>query len=166
MLRENIDIIHCHSTSSILAQECLLHGRTMGYKCVFTDHSLFALADMACIHVNKLCKFFLSDIDHIISVSHASKESISLRAQIDPHQISVIPNAVDCHRFKPNPSKRYPLNSINIVFLARLTFRKGVDLLLDVIPIICEKFPNVYFIVGGDGPKKPTLEKVIKEKNL
>lgn len=136
----------------------------MGYKCIYTDHSLFGLGDIACIHVNKLIKFFLYDIDHIISVSHASKEGITLRAQVDPNIISVIPNAVDFHRFKPNPSKRYPLNSINIVFIARLIFRKGVDLLLDVMPIICETFPNVYFIIGGDGPKRSILEIVIKEK--
>ena len=62
----------------------------------------------------------------------------------------MIPNAVDCERFTPDPSKRWPLNTINIVVMSRLTFRKGsmlyfkhllgVDLLADVIPMVCEKF--------------------------
>jgi phosphatidylinositol N-acetylglucosaminyltransferase subunit A len=112
-----------------------MHAKTMGYKTVFTDHSLFGFNDAACFHVNKMLKFFLSDIDHAISVSHISKENLSMRASLNPQLISVIPNAVDCSRFKPDPSKRYPLNTINIVVVSRLTFRKGIDLLIDV-PII------------------------------
>ncbi len=134
----------------------------MGYKTVYTDHSLFGFSDVACVHVNKLIKFFLSDIDQAICVSHTSKENLTLRASMNPYDISVIPNAVDCTRFKPDPSKRFPLNTINIVYMARLTFRKGTDFLIDVIPAICKKFPEVHFIIGGDGPKRKALENVIK----
>jgi phosphatidylinositol glycan class A protein len=113
----------------------------MGYKTVYTDHSLFGFNDAACIHVNKLLKFFLSDIDAAISVSHTSKENLTLRACLNPYKISVIPNAVDCSRFMPDPSKRFPRNTINIVYIARLTFRKGTDLLINIIPTVCAKFP-------------------------
>jgi len=138
----------------------------MGYRTVYTDHSLFGFSDAACIHVNKILKFFLSDIDHAISVSHTSKENLTLRASINPYNISVIPNAVDCSRFKPDPSKRFPLNTINIVCVSRLTFRKGTDLLIAVIPIICKKFPEVYFIIGGAGPKKKGLEDLVLKHGL
>jgi glycosyltransferase involved in cell wall biosynthesis len=37
---------------------------------------------------------------------------------------------------------------INIVILSRLVYRKGVDLVVEVIPEICKRFPNVYFIIG------------------
>ncbi|KAL4471785.1 hypothetical protein ABPG72_008803 [Tetrahymena utriculariae] len=166
LIRENIQIIHSHQTTSVLGLESILHSRTMGYKTVFTDHSLFGFSDAACIHVNKLLKFFLSDIDHAISVSHTSKENLTLRASFNPYDISVIPNAVDCSRFKPDPSKRYPLNTINIVCIQRLTFRKGVDLLIDVIPLVCKKFPEVHFIIGGDGPKRKPLEEMIQRCGL
>lgn len=72
----------------------------------------------------------------------------------------------DCSRFTPDPSKRYPLNTINIVVLSRLTFRKGIDLLIDVIPEVCSKFPEVYFIIAGDGPKRKVLEYMIEKNNL
>ncbi|EGR34242.1 hypothetical protein IMG5_019260 [Ichthyophthirius multifiliis] len=166
LIREKIQIVHAHQTTSILGQECILHSRTMGYKTVFTDHSLFGFSDAACIHVNKLMKLFLSDIDHAISVSHTSKENLTLRASFNPSMISVIPNSVDCSRFKPDPSKRYPLNTINVVCIQRLTFRKGVDLLISIIPEICKKVPEIYFIIGGDGPKRGPLEEMIKRENL
>lgn len=50
--------------------------------------------------------------------------------------------------------------------LSRLTFRKGIDLLVDVIPEICFKFPEAYFIVAGDGPKRKVLEYMIEKNNL
>lgn len=42
----------------------------MGLKTVFTDHSLFGFADPGSILGNKLLKFTLSDIGHVICVSH------------------------------------------------------------------------------------------------
>ena len=42
----------------------------------------------------------------------------------------------------------YVRAGINIVILSRLVYRKGIDLVIDVIPEICKRFPNVYFIIG------------------
>ena len=47
-----------------------------------------------------------------------------------------------------------------------MTFRKGTDLLVDVIPLVCKKFPEVYFILAGDGPKRPLLEAMVDKHNL
>ena len=55
---------------------------------------------------------------------------------------------------------------INIVVICRLTFRKGVDLLVDVIPVILQKYSNVHFIIGGDGPKKIVLQEMIEKYNI
>ena len=51
----------------------------MGLKAIYTDHSLFEFGDLASIHLNKLLKTILSDIDHCIAVSYTSKENLSLR---------------------------------------------------------------------------------------
>ncbi|CAD8138046.1 unnamed protein product [Paramecium pentaurelia] len=166
LLREEIHVVHSHAATSYLGGELLLHAKSMGFKTVFTDHSLFAFNDASSFHVNKILKYILCEIDHSISVSHVSKENLSMRASLDPRNISVIPNAVDCSRFTPNPQKRYPLNTINIVVICRMTFRKGVDLLVDVLQIICKQHPEVYFIIGGDGPKKRILEETIQRYNL
>lgn len=164
LIREKIEILHAHQATSCLGLESMMHAKTMGYKVVYTDHSLFGFSDAACIHINKVLKFILSDIDHAICVSHTNKENLVLRAKIDPYKISVVPNAVDAHRFTPDPSARYPLNTINIVVVSRLTYRKGTDLLIDVIPAIAAMFPEVHFIIGGGGPKRQLLEE-IKEKH-
>jgi phosphatidylinositol glycan class A protein len=85
---------------------------------------------------------------------------------MDPAHISSIPNAVDTNLFLPDPSKRWPKNTINIVVLSRLTFRKGTDFLIDILPNICKKYPEVHFIVGGDGPKLANLIHIIEKNGL
>lgn len=91
----------------------------MGLKTVFTDHSLFGFADAGSILANKMLKFTLSDVDHVICVSHTwcaslrsvidgSKENTVLRAALDPHMVSVIPNAVITDNFRPAPYRMTP----------------------------------------------------------
>ncbi|KAJ9165244.1 Glycosyltransferase family 4 protein [Coniochaeta hoffmannii] len=110
VLRERIEIVHGHASLSSLCHEAILHGRTMGLRTVFTDHSLFGFADAASILTNKLLKFTLSDVDHVICVSHTCKENTVLRASLDPLMVSVIPNAVVAENFRPlayaPPSKK------------------------------------------------------------
>jgi phosphatidylinositol glycan class A protein len=41
MIREHIQIVHCHQAFSSISHEAILHAKTMGLKVIFTDHSLF-----------------------------------------------------------------------------------------------------------------------------
>jgi phosphatidylinositol glycan class A protein len=160
LIREQIQMVHGHQSISSLTNECLFYARSMGYKVCYTDHSLFGFADIASIHVNKLLTATLSDVDNVIAVSNTCRENLVLRACLHPSIVYTIPNAVDATKFLPDPSKRYPTNTINVVLLSRLVYRKGIDLLVKVIPIVCSKYSNVHFIIGGDGPKKLLLEEM------
>lgn len=160
LLRERISIVHGHQSVSTLTHECILYARTMGYRVCYTDHSLFGFADLASIQINQMLQTTLSDVDHVICVSNTCRENLVLRARLHPSFVSTIPNAVDATKFLPDPSLRFPVHSINIVVLSRLVYRKGIDLLVDVIPKVCARVPNAHFIVGGDGPKLLQLEEM------
>ena len=41
-----------------------------------------------------------------------------------------------------------------------------MDLLVDVIPAVIHKYPNVRFILGGDGPKMNLLQEMIDKYNI
>jgi phosphatidylinositol glycan class A protein len=166
LLRERISIVHGHQSVSPLTHECILYARTMGYHTCYTDHSLFGFADLASININKIIQTTLSDIDHVICVSNTCRENLVLRAKIHPALVSTIPNAVDTTKFLPNPARRYPSNTINVVVLSRLVYRKGIDLLVQVIPMICSQVSNVHFIIGGDGPKLLLLEEMRERYQL
>ena len=113
-----------------------------------------------------MLKWKLAHINACITVSHCNKENLALRAFVPPEKIYVIPNAVDTTKFTPNPSLRSPVNTVNIVCICRLTFRKGVDLMVMIIPEIIRKYPNVHFIIGGDGPKMSILLELREKYNI
>ncbi|KAK4022056.1 hypothetical protein OUZ56_007543 [Daphnia magna] len=183
-IRECIEIVHGHSAFSTLAHEGILIARLLGLKAVFTDHSLNGFADVSAILTNKLLEITLSGINHCICVSHTGKENTVLRAKVPANHVSVIPNATDTTLFKPDVSRR-DKDKITIVALSRLVYRKGIDLLASVIPIICKKYPKVisrssrlllfgimqivyqvHFLIGGDGPKRIVLEQVREKEAL
>ena len=141
-IRERITLVHGHQAFSTLCHEAIMHARTMGYKVVFTDHSLYGFADIGSIHMNKVLQFTLADVDHAICVSHTSKENTVLRSGLAPEKVFVIPNAVDAAMFTPADEK-LNYDEIIIVVISRLVYRKGADLLVEVIPEVCNLFPNV-----------------------
>ncbi|GAB1208580.1 Phosphatidylinositol N-acetylglucosaminyltransferase gpi3 subunit [Aspergillus pseudonomiae] len=188
VIREQIQIVHGHASLSSFCHEAILHARTMGLRTVFTDHSLFGFADAGSILTNKLLKFTLSDVDHVICVSHTwpmaqelnsenylltlrhSKENTVLRASLDPLMVSVIPNAVVAENFRPlehegPPRPIGPNDIITIVVISRLFYNKGTDLLIATIPRILSSHPNVRFIIAGSGPKAIDLEQML-ERNV
>ncbi|KAK2751133.1 Phosphatidylinositol N-acetylglucosaminyltransferase gpi3 subunit [Myotisia sp. PD_48] len=185
MIREQIEIVHGHASLSCFCHEAILHARTMGLRTVFTDHSLFGFADATSILTNKLLKFTLSDVDHVICVSHTCKENTVLRASLDPLMVSVIPNALVAENFQPRshvgtaidsvsrglshpgppPRLLGPDEIITIVVISRLFYNKGTDLLIAAIPRILALNPNVRFIIAGSGPKAIDLEQML-ERNV
>ncbi|XP_014496465.1 phosphatidylinositol N-acetylglucosaminyltransferase subunit A isoform X3 [Vigna radiata var. radiata] len=141
LIRERITVVHGHQAFSTFCHEALMHARTMGYK------------------------FTLADVSQAICVSHTSKENTVLRSGLPPEKVFVVPNAVDTAIFKPAVN-RPSGPEIVIVVISRLVYRKGVDLLVEVIPEVCRLHPNVRFIIGGDGPKRVRLEEMREKHSL
>ncbi|KAK5164570.1 Phosphatidylinositol N-acetylglucosaminyltransferase GPI3 subunit [Saxophila tyrrhenica] len=184
-IREQIEIVHGHASLSNLCHEGILHARTMSLHTVFTDHSLFGFSDAASIMANKLLKFSMSDVDHVICVSHTCKENTTLRASLNPLAVSVIPNAVvpssfqplQPHEFKlshhasdkgallpPPPDPSHPVgpgDPITIIVISRLFYNKGTDLLISALPLLLERHENLRFIIAGSGPKAIDMEQTL-----
>ena len=168
VIKDKIDIVHFHQGTSVTSLECVLHSRTLGLRLVYTDHSLFGFGDLAEVNINKVLRSVFSDVDQTISVSNIARDNLILRAMFNPYKTNVIPNGVDFTKFKPDKELQKKKNSkdITIISVSRQAYRKGTDLLIEVIPEVCKLFPNVKFVIGGDGPKKPLLENMIETSNL
>ncbi|XP_017562094.2 phosphatidylinositol N-acetylglucosaminyltransferase subunit A [Pygocentrus nattereri] len=164
-VRERVTVVHAHSSFSAMAHDALFHAKTMGLNTVFTDHSLFGFADLSSVLTNKLLTVSLCDTNHIVCVSYTSKENTVLRAALDPDIVSVIPNAVDPSDFTPDPGRRDD-SKITIVVVSRLVYRKGIDLLGGIIPELCANHSDLFFIIGGEGPKRIVLEEVREKYQL
>ncbi len=50
--------------------------------------------------------------------------------------------------------------------MSRLVYRKGTDLLVGILPELCAKYPELQFIIAGDGPKMILLEEITEQYKL
>ncbi len=69
--------------------------------------------------------------------------------RMDASRIDVIPNAVDTDRFRPVENTSANL-AARIVYTGRITFEKGADTLVAVIPPLLNQFPDLTFLMVGD----------------
>ncbi|CAH8605169.1 unnamed protein product [Dicrocoelium dendriticum] len=106
LIREQVELVHGHSSFSLLSHETVIHAQSLGIHTVVTDHSLFGFADLSSVTMNKIVEGVLSAVDYVICVSHICKENSVLRNQLDPERVYVIPNALDTTVFTPDPSCR------------------------------------------------------------
>jgi len=53
-----------------------------------------------------------------------------------------------------------------LLTLGRIVERKGVDKVIECLPLVIKKIPNVVYIVVGDGPYRVTIEKMVCNLNL
>lgn len=171
-IREAIDIVHSHQATSTLAHEAIAYAAELGIASVYTDHSLFGVDDdLASVILNRVLKSSLSTVGAVICVSHTCRENLILRANMDPTLVHAVPNAIDASKFQPDVQlvqSRLSMTQerVKIVVISRLVYRKGVDLLVGIIPRICKEHSNVDFIIGGDGSKKLALEEMVERERL
>lgn len=87
-------------------------------------------------------------------------------------EIDIIPHGVDIQRFTPQISneidlkKKLGIQGPIILSVQRLHSRKGLNYLIDAIPIVLEKIPSTQFIIVGKGPEKTNLENKIKNLGI
>ncbi|SMC26300.1 Glycosyltransferase involved in cell wall bisynthesis [Desulfacinum hydrothermale DSM 13146] len=93
-----------------------------------------------------------------------------------PQRVHVIPNGVDTGRFRPLPQEEarrgldLPVQGPVLLTVGALVRRKGIHRVLDVLPRLCRRYPDlVYVVVGGgsvEGDMSRELHRMIGERNL
>lgn len=130
-------------------------------------HGIEAWRPRRSVFVNRLVR----KVDYVIAVSETTKERFVAWSGFSAEQVVVIPNCVDSHRFHPMPKnpklvKRYGLDGRKVLMtLARLDSReryKGVDQILEIMPMLVEKAPDLVYLVVGDGDDRDRLAQKAK----
>lgn len=165
------DVLHIHfgETHLILAT-ILLKNK---FPVICTLHSLYARDEKMLEYVNlsrcvyrKILSFIenhviLKNLPNIIVVTPPMKELIVNKTNA---KIYTIPNGADPTE-APDVvplSIEYP----SILYVGRLTKRKGVDILLRAIPIVKKSIPNIMTYIMGDGPQEKELKELVVELNI
>ena len=94
----------------------------------------------------------LQAADHVVAVSHYTKELLHRRYAIPRHKISVVHNGIPSHK-KPTLFDIQELKKHHkiVLFMGRMTMQKGPDYFVKLAKAVSEKDKNVRFIMVGSG---------------
>jgi len=106
-------------------------------------------------HVNQsifeIEKLGMEAADHVIAVSHYTRELILSQYGINPGKVSVVHNAVSrrqagkVYHVPQSPKKK------TVLFLGRVTSQKGPEYFVEAAARVLEKMPEVTFVMAGAG---------------
>ena len=157
-----VDILHSHhrlvNFVGILLKKLLSIPHLITFHVIKDDHKL----------LHKLWKK-----EAIVVPSQASKEHIVRNYQLDEKRVKVIHNAispdfdVDAAQAKILEGKMFnKADDFYVGYIGRLSKEKGVDVLLDSIPLVQTECPEVEFRIFGDGEERAVLEKRCRDNGL
>jgi len=134
-----------------------LHGLDITYK-----HPLFRLVVPAAVRRAEV----------VFCISQAAAD-IAVSAGVAASKIQVIPLAVTDKMYTKDsqPDLRSKLglagNTKTLLTVGRLVKRKGVAWFVDkVMPELARRYPELVYVVIGDGSDRPDIEAAIKRQNL
>ncbi len=122
--------------------------------------------------VFRFLKYFAT---RYLANSHATKDSISRYEDIDPDKISVIYNGLDMKRFdiindddRREARKNLGIGESQILvgMVSHMRKDKNFELFLDAAAIVRKSYPETRFIILGEGPYRPNIERRIEELEL
>ncbi len=114
-----------------------------------------------------MANMIASHVDAVVAVSRLSAQRFARWASIPDDRIFVLGNCVDLDHFTPMQrderlAARYGLTGHRVIMtLGRLAEReryKGFDEVLDVLPLLVRKIPDIKYLIVGDGGDRPRLE--------
>ena len=103
----------------------------------------------------------LKNASKILVVNENTEKIMHTYYDVPFEKIEVIPNGVDLQFFKS--SKKLPKK---IIFSGVMYHHRGLDILLESLPNVIQKFSDVNVVLLGDGPEIEKLQRIVKEKHL
>lgn len=162
--KEDFDLIHAHwivpqGLMVIIAR--FLSGRKVSVVCTSHGGDLFALQGMC---FKKLKQRVIQSCDVLAVVSSAMKQTV-VDMGISDQRVKVMPMGVDLKNlFIPDPAVKRSSNEI--LFVGRLVEKKGLHVLVEAMPEILAKFPEVRLTVAGAGPMEKRIKKRVADLGL
>ncbi|MFW6244774.1 MAG: glycosyltransferase family 4 protein [Fibrobacterota bacterium] len=100
----------------------------------------------------------------VISVSGFLADELQRIYGVPHWKIHVVPNGVAYSDFdgllEPGPVKaRYGIDPLDPIIMAagRVSVQKGMDLLVEAVPMVLGYFPSTKFVISGEGPEKEAV---------
>jgi glycosyltransferase involved in cell wall biosynthesis len=125
---------------------------------------------------NPALKIALQNADKILAVSCYTSDRLLQEQNLDPNQISLLPNTFDSSRFQPAPKPDYLLERyglkpqqpviLTVARLAEAERYKGYDQILRAIPHIRQIIPDIHYMIVGKGNDQTRIEQLTAQLGL
>ncbi len=122
------------------------------------------------VHLIDKISFHLSD--HILPVTQQIAENMHTLEGIPWRKLTVLPSGTNIDLFHPMDKRQCCLKlgfdeSLTYIGFIGTFFRhQGIDTLIDAAPAIIQKYPQVRFLVLGDGPMRAAWSEKIDDNAL
>lgn len=151
---------------------CIADDETVGWLAVLTKYLLGCRTLIYC-HGDDLQGagdarrsrwFALSD--KVVAANRYAADLLASVFGVARDKILVVPNGVDLAAFCPRPPSadlmaHYGLAGRRVLLtVTRLVPRKGVDTVLEALPAVARKFPDVAYLIVGEGPQQQALHQM------
>ena len=104
----------------------------------------------------------LQKSNKILVANENIKKIVMKEYNINDKKIVIIPNGINTEIFN---NKTYE-KEISLIFSGVMYNHRGIDILLNSLPKVVKKFPNLKIILLGNGPEKENLEKITRNLKL
>jgi len=173
-LYENLDLLHVHyaiphASSAYLAKQ-ILKSKKISLPYITTLHGTDITLVGKDPSFEPIIRFSLNNSDAITAVSKSLKKETLQTFKID-NNIEVIYNFIDFYRIQKirqsatcclaNKSK----NEKILMHISNFRKVKRIDDIVKVFAAVKKKIPSKLILVG-DGPEKPSIERLVREKYL
>ena len=134
------------------------------------DHGSFAHDGVLAAVARQVERWLVHRPDRIVTSSTHGVALLTAQG-VDAARVSVLSDGVDLDAFRPQPPDPALVSRLGlarkrvVVFLGVLTAYQGVDLLLDVAPIVAETQPDVHFLIVGY-PNEERYRQLVRERGL
>ncbi len=110
------------------------------------------------------CRF----ADHVITVTDVWRQTL-IRRGVPSHKVSVVMNVADSAIFHPGAAKRAlpgTSDQFRMIYHGTLTYRYGVDLVIQAIAKLRHEIPEIHLTLLGAGDAREELQRLTYELGL
>ncbi|MGB5606574.1 MAG: TIGR04063 family PEP-CTERM/XrtA system glycosyltransferase [Gammaproteobacteria bacterium] len=179
--KERPDILHAHSPS-LNGLAALRVGRKHGIPVVYecrafwedaaVDHGTCREGGLRYRLTRALETRVFRQADAVITICAGLRGDILARG-VPPDRVTVIPNAVDVEHFNLHSQKdpvlvrRLGLENTQVLgFIGSFYAYEGLSLLLDAMPRVLARMPDVRLLLVGGGPRESALHRQARESGI
>ena len=117
----------------------------------------------------------LRRVNAVWSISEITRDRMNAWAKLAASRFSILPNAIHLDRYAPGPKaidlqERFGLHDKKVILtLCRLSCSeryKGIDELIEAMPQLIAKVPELRYVVAGSGDDLPRLQQKVIGLNM